>query len=265
MEQTFESETCAVFDEVLPPDHLREVFEFFRSVDFKLVHETRTNLPPSMQIGYKRSWRTDEGHALTGPGFSALATSVSDAPETTVTLMEHWASNHGVKFYPSGTSMDRFLGVLQEMAVQRLSTWIGEGGTDWIALTATPYVHPSGVGMSWHADDVLYTGAYSFFVHPAWDPDFGGEFCIYDDAVKTVATAPWANRLYDPLSDPVRMQQNAAATAGRFFQPVPNRLVVIKRGVMHKVNRVGGMAGSHARSSITGFFLDSHVASQVLR
>ena len=54
------------------------------------------------------------------------------------------------------------------------------------------------------------------------------------------------------------------AIIGRFIEPVPNRLIVIKRGLMHKVQRVSPLAGSHVRASITGFFLDTTVAQRMM-
>ncbi len=39
---------------------------------------------------------------------------------------------------------------------------------------------------------------------------------------------------------------------------------MIKRGLMHKVNRVSPLAGSHVRASVTGFFLDTNVAARVM-
>jgi Rps23 Pro-64 3,4-dihydroxylase Tpa1-like proline 4-hydroxylase len=116
--------------------------------------------------------------------------------------------------------------------------------------------------MSWHADEVLYTGAFSYFVHPEWDAEFGGEFLVYDGAIRKKAGAGWKNREYDPLS--VAILQDAGHTGGRFIEPLPNRMIVIRRGIMHKVAKVSRLAGSHVRASVTGFFLDAAVAPQVM-
>ncbi|HVC21373.1 MAG TPA: hypothetical protein VNE16_14970 [Vicinamibacterales bacterium] len=264
MERTFDSPFCAVFDDVLPPDDLQRLFEYFRSIDFKFVHETRANMPKRLQSGYKRAWRLDEGGALTGSGFAAFALPDEQLPPEIRAIGRTWAEERDTKFYPSGTVMDLFLAPLKRLAAEELTPWVGRPGADWIAFTAAPYVHPAGVGMSWHADEVLYTGAFSFFVHPEWDAEFGGEFLIYDDAVKARVPDNWRNRRFDPLAVPAPVHPQADCTAGRFIAPIPNRLIVIKRGLMHKVNKVSPLAGSHVRASVTGFFLDTAVAGRVM-
>ena len=263
MELTFETDTCAVFDDVLPVDELHALFESFRAMDFKFVHETKHNMPRQMQSGYKRAWRLDEGHALTSSGYAAFALEKEHIPPNIAAIAKKWADERETKFFPSGTAMDAFLAPLRALALERLEPWIGRPGSDWIALTATPYIHPPGVGMSWHADEILYTGAFSFFVHPEWDAEFGGEFLVYDDGIRKARPGSWKNRLADPLSMPAT--NVPGHTGGRFIEPIPNRLIVIKRGVMHKVQRVSPLAGSHVRASVTGFFLDTNVAARVMQ
>ena len=262
MEQTFDSPACAVFDDVLPADQLQALFESFRATDFKFVHETKHNMPRQMQSGYKRAWRLDEGNALTGSGYAAFALEREQVPAHILAIAKKWADERETKFYPSQTIMDAFIGPLRALALSQLTPWVGAPGADWIALTATPYIHPPGVGMSWHADEVLYTGAFSFFVHPEWDAEFGGEFLVYDDAIRKTVPGSWNNRKWDPLS--VSAANVPGFTGGRFIEPIPNRLIVIKRGVMHKVQRVSLLAGSHVRASVTGFFLDTNVAAKVM-
>jgi hypothetical protein len=263
MELTFESTACAVFDDVLAGDQLKAIFDSFRAIDFKFVHETKHNLPKQMQSGYKRAWRLDEGNALTASGYAAFALEKEQIPPNIASIAKKWADERDTKFFPSGTVMDAFLGPLRSLAIERLTPWVGRPSSDWIAVTATPYIHPPGVGMSWHADEVLYTGAFSFFVHPEWDAEFGGEFLVYDDSVKKSVTGGWNNRLVDPLSLPA--SKVPGHTGGRFIEPIPNRLIVIKRGVMHKVHRVSPLAGSHVRASVTGFFLDTNLAARVMQ
>ena len=45
-----------------------------------------------------------------------------------------------------------------------------------------------------------------------------------------------------------------AQGAGSFVMPKPNRLVIIRGGLPHKIAKVSVAAGSHLRRSITGFF-----------
>lgn len=256
MEQTYEDEQCAVFDEVLPEEQMQAIFEYLRQVDFRQVHEAREQLEPKLQQGYKRVWRHDEGQALMGPSFAALAWAGDPLPDFLLELAQRWSRRHQTVFYRSGTPVDFFLALLKGLAVERLAEWVGPANDGWIALTATPYLHPPGVGMSWHADARLYTGAFSFFVHPAWEPDFGGELLV---AAKGTGAA-WDNRAADPLSHRFPDHGDGAGQAavdGRFFAPRPNRLVVLGRGVLHRVNRVSPLAGSRVRTALSGFFVDA--------
>ena len=41
---------------------------------------------------------------------------------------------------------------------------------------------------------------------------------------------------------------------GRYFMPLPNRLMLVSGGVIHKVERVDSAAGDNSRVSLTGFF-----------
>jgi len=41
---------------------------------------------------------------------------------------------------------------------------------------------------------------------------------------------------------------------GRYFAPLPNRLMITTGEVVHKVERVDQSAGENTRRSLTGFF-----------
>jgi hypothetical protein len=42
---------------------------------------------------------------------------------------------------------------------------------------------------------------------------------------------------------------------GTYVLPKPNRFVLLRKGVLHRISRVDANAGSRARASVTGFFL----------
>jgi hypothetical protein len=260
MQLTFHNDDCAVFDEFLPTEQMAAIFAFLRQADFRQVHEARETLEQDLQQGYKRVWRHDEGEALVGPSYAALAWAGDPVPEVLMDLAGRWTRRHQMTFYRSGTPMDFFLGQIKQMAAGQLQRWAGKANDEWVAMTATPYLHPPGVGMSWHADAKLYTGAFSYFIHPEWQADFGGELLVADGMSKDMGEAWWDNRAADPISHrfPDLRQEHQAhgASGGRFFAPVPNRLVILRRGVLHKVNRVSSLAGSRVRAAISGFFVD---------
>ena len=107
-------------------------------------------------------------------------------------------------------------------------------------VTMIPYCYPPGSGLTWH-NDSNYKGAFTFYCHNYWSPEWGGEFqsIDVDDKVK------WKifdnQDLYDSI-----MNQGI----GNFICPKPNRLI-INSGILHKVNKT--TTDSRARLTLQGF------------
>ena len=91
----------------------------------------------------------------------------------------------------------------------------------------TPWCYTQGTGLTWHNDaGPGYEGSYVFYVHSEWRATWGGQLLIAKNE-----------------SD------------GRYFYPKPNRLVLMRRGVPHSIQRVDTNAGENCRLSLSGFFL----------
>jgi hypothetical protein len=115
----------------------------------------------------------------------------------------------------------------------------------------TPFCWPPGTGLSWH-NDSNYSGAFTFYVHNYWSPEWGGEFLTVEadeyilDNKKDVTWKVFDNQeLYDII---------LREGVGNFFHPKPNRLIVNKggdRGILHKVNK--STIDSKARLTFQGF------------
>jgi Rps23 Pro-64 3,4-dihydroxylase Tpa1-like proline 4-hydroxylase len=105
--------------------------------------------------------------------------------------------------------------------------------------------------LGWHDDGEERTAAYTFYAHPAWAPEWGGELLIGTKRQDNTGrgTAFRRDDTFDELSPTV-----AGVCAGVFVVPLPNRLVVIRSGVPHRINRVEMAAGTNWRVSIAGFF-----------
>lgn len=66
----------------------------------------------------------------------------------------------------------------------RLRDFLGE---DWNAFSLTTFLYPAGSGLGWHEDDAQYKGAYIFYAHPEWKPNWGGELCVINTPVNSSA------------------------------------------------------------------------------
>lgn len=111
----------------------------------------------------------------------------------------------------------------------RLTHLIGEKGSDWRDYTLTLFAYPQLAELNWHSDDERRMGAFTYYIHPEWNGRWGGELLIRDRG--------------SPVSE-----------GGVFLQPTPNRLVVIKGGIDHKVAPISSEAGRRLRTAVTGFF-----------
>jgi hypothetical protein len=160
--------------------------------------------------------------------------------------------------YPTGTAVDLLLRRILDSRFYR------EHVADTY-VTARGYLHPPGSGLDWHDDEGRFAGAYTYYVHPRWHASWGGELMIVEDdlprsslpekrhmrdgRVETV-TGTWDVLTKDDLSQLLL----DGATSTEFVFPKPNRLVLLRRGVWHRVNVVKRNA-AFARAAIAGFFL----------
>jgi len=94
-------------------------------------------------------------------------------------------------------------------------------------ISVTAYCYQQGTGLGWHNDaGTGYHGSYAYYLHSEWKPTWGGHLLIGEDEV-----------------------------GGRFIPPRPNRLVFIRRGIPHMIQRIDRNAGENCRLSLSGFFL----------
>lgn len=115
----------------------------------------------------------------------------------------------------------------------------------------TPFCWPPGTGLSWH-NDSKYLGAFTFYAHNYWSPEWGGEFLTVEadeyiiDNKKEINWKVFDNQeLYDVIME---------KGVGNFFHPKPNRLIINKggdKGILHKVNK--STVDSRARLTFQGF------------
>ena len=125
------------------------------------------------------------------------------------------------------------------------------GFGDGDILMANRYIWPPGSGLSWH-NDSNYLGAFTFYCHDYWSPEWGGEFLTAEAneyILPDKKDIEWKVFDNQPLYDTI-MDQGV----GHYIQPKPNRLVLNKggpHGILHKVNK--STVNSGPRITLQGF------------
>lgn len=161
--------------------------------------------------------------------------------------------------YPTGTALDRLIERIIGTKFYR-----DHFKRDCKSMTARSYLHEQGASLDWHNDAGRFAGAYAFYCHPRWHASWGGELLLIEDDIpdellpekeimeegRIVRRRNWNVIHKDDLSDLLFQR----TTRTEFFFPVPNRILMMKRGLWHKINLVKNQAPM-ARCSIAGFFL----------
>lgn len=231
MKLTLENEQFAVFDDVLPPRALEQLWNHFQATKFTAVP---VGLPGS-------PWLPTDGPAMMGPGLVAWA----DPANKTIDP-EHAR-------FPTSTPIDPLIQRLLDEQ-PRLAPWVGPAIQEWAVLSAVPWLYPPGSGLSWHTDSSMYSGAFTYYLHPTWDPQWGGELVFAHPSAR-------AERELVPGDHSQRFDRSPLAASiaemgiGHYVVPRRNRLVVIAGGHPHKIARVDVTAGHHVRASIAGFYV----------
>lgn len=228
----------AVFDDVLEPGQFDDLWRHFQTLPFRAVDRSAERSP----------WLPGDGQPVTGPAIAAWVDPARAIPDSKLTA------------FPTGTPLDRLVERLLDEA-PRLAAWVGAAGDDWALLTAIAWRYPPGSALSWHTDGTTYCGAFSFYVHPAWDPHWGGELVFADPSARAVPDAGDAR----PIERAALAERIAERGIGAHVMPRPNRLVVIAGGHPHRIARVEPAAGDRVRASISGFYVRSEALAAMDR
>ena len=161
--------------------------------------------------------------------------------------------------YPTGTARDRLIDRILSTKFYR-----NNFSRNAKSMTARSYLHQQGASLDWHNDAGRFAGAYAYYCHPRWHASWGGELMIVevdipDDLLpdreiledgKIVKRKSWNVIHKDDLSELLFER----TTSAQFLYPVPNRILIMRRGLSHKIGLVKNNA-PFARCSIAGFFL----------
>ncbi|MGB5623886.1 MAG: hypothetical protein WBN65_15445 [Gammaproteobacteria bacterium] len=161
--------------------------------------------------------------------------------------------------YPTGTALDLLIDRILGCKFYR-----SKFQPTCKSMTARSYLHPQGSSLDWHNDAGRFAGAYAFYCHPRWHASWGGELMLIEDEIPDELLPEkeimeegeirrrrnWNVIHKDDLSELLM----ARTTSTEFIFPVPNRIVIMRRGLWHKIGLVKDQAPM-ARCSVAGFFL----------
>ena len=157
--------------------------------------------------------------------------------------------------YPTNTPYDGFFS-----AVERNLTTVGDFlglAEDEVRYVMSAYLYRSGWGIPWHVDSgegSEYKGAFTYYVHKQWRGSWGGELMILPDERHDSPTNGSIDLAFAQGTG-LRAPSHIEDGVGTFILPKPNRLVVLRSGVLHSVNPVSVMAGENMRFSLAGFYV----------
>ncbi|GAA3856460.1 2OG-Fe(II) oxygenase [Streptomyces sedi] len=175
----------------------------------------------------------------------------SDAVNSTVSVIqaEDGAARRGRRTVVRGATDGRTAGdpaayarILRLVADEPAT--FGVPGEDWDKTGFTFWNYPAGSRLGWHSDaGGGRQGSYILFLHTEWRASWGGETLLLDedaskprDGLDPADVAGWVR---DSDRVPVAVL------------PRPNRLLYLRAGTPHQVNRVDPTAGL-VRTSLTG-------------
>jgi hypothetical protein len=248
-----------VYDDVLSENDFRAVWNYVQLESYVPVHHDE----------WAKVWRISDGIPL-----GATAAVFYEKPKPAGGAVAGGAAAAGdarrglSRAYPTHSGLDRVLETIVNH-LDQFAELVGKRSVDFDNISARSYLYPQGTGLSWHEDDIRYSGGYAFYAHPEWNCQWGGELLIADESTKSqdleggelpALTREEGRLKLTKLRIP-RFLDNARQDTvlgklgmGVYIVPKPNRLVVIAGGNPHMINKVSPSAGDHVRCTIAGFF-----------
>jgi Rps23 Pro-64 3,4-dihydroxylase Tpa1-like proline 4-hydroxylase len=227
MREVIKNSRFVVWDDILSSEDFGQL----------LVHVSKSKFHSPHRNGWESVWKSTDGECM----------------RTQALYTEN---------FPTKTPLDKIFEVMTEACL--INTEIcGINPSNWDKMTVSSYIYPSGTRLSWHGDGGAYSAALTYYCHPRWSPHWGGELLV--------AETPNQNYIpkldYDVAPGVDHSQIDAWINAygmGHMIVPKPNRLVLMKSGICHMVNRVDLAAGDNLRMSVVGFTMTPQAVKGVM-
>lgn len=207
--------------------------------------------------GLNGSWRLDDGRVMRGPDiyYGSVAQQVVQAKP-------------GSFAHPTGTAIDLLVQQIVSSGAE-LAPLVGLEGEDWRTLALAPRLYERGSSLHFHRDSPsVVTGSCSFYAHPEWNVQWGGELFIAHESSRDIPddhgpmmVSPKEVMGRGMTQIPGHLDNREVNEAllrsgmGHYVMPKPNRLVVMRTGNPHMINKVQAAAGDHVRASVTTFLI----------
>jgi len=230
------TDTFAIIDDFLSAEEAVYVWNYIQDEHFEMVHQKK----------WVKAFRLSDGSPMWGPPY----------------LSDNYDANTKFPAFPTGRAVDLVISKLKE-TIGSYEHLIGKFGQDWAYFFARAYIYSANQGLSWHKDNENHaTGAYVYYAHPEWDPQWGGEFLVAPASSKNKAIPK--SKLYEGnekflgshLDNKFEKDVLLETGHGQYIMPKPNRMVLLTAGVIHCIKKVDPAAGNKVRATIQGFFQD---------
>lgn len=236
MLSAYSNESFVIIDNLLSPEEAAYVWSYIQDEQYEFVHQKK----------WAKAFRLSDGSPVWGPPY----------------LSDPYEANTKCAVYPSGRAIDIVISKVKEVAKDH-ENLIGKFEQNWAYFFARAYLYAANTGLSWHRDNQNNaTGAFVYYAHPEWDPQWGGEFLVAHPETKHHVMP--TTKLYEGtekflgshLDNKFERDVLMETGYGHYVMPKPNRLVILTSGVIHCIKKVDPAAGNKVRATIQGFFQD---------
>ena len=224
METSYKDNRVVVIDDFLGPEEQIDLLQYFDAAAFR----------PVLPDAWGSAYRIDDGNPLVG--VEMLSDGIRDDDSRCV--------------FPTGTALDV---IVQRVTESRHISRdiVGDKDQEWDYFTICPYVYPVGSAIGWHSDK-HGSGAFVYYAHQSWGANWGGELLVAYVSKDCGPNSASNRGIFRNEAIEAALHQGV----GYYFAPAPNRIVFLRQGTPHMVNRVRSAAGEKARLSVAGFFLN---------
>lgn len=236
MKEVLCDDQLLIWDDVLPAATFEELWKTFRNGSFRSVHSE----------GMEAVFRVSDGNPLVGREYAWTPRPVEEMLPPGLRRDEL-----GLSFHPTHGPADAVIDAILS-AAERARHLTGTMGKDWLALNGSFWAYPAGTGLSWHTDAVRYSCAFIYYCHRRWDVAWGGELLV-SSSTQDAESLRGAKYTFDESESENRVLMREGL--GRYVLPKPNRLVLLKGGIPHRLSPVQPGAGNNVRASLAGFFV----------